>query len=106
MENVQFVIQNGMRVNLVEVKSGNDFKVRSAMNRIRKVENWTFGQYSVFCKGNLETDGGSSFEPVRFLRYGKMYSSVLTDQTGMSRIRDVPVSVLCFCGQPGRRRCK
>ena len=54
---IDFVIQNGMRVNLVEVKSGNDFKVRSAMNRIRKVENWTFGQSSVFCKGNLETDG-------------------------------------------------
>ena len=72
---IDFVVQNGMRVDLVEVKSGNDFKVHSAMNRIRKVEGWNFGQASVFCKGNVETDGGVQYYPWYMIMFMTAYQA-------------------------------
>ena len=72
---IDFVVQNGMSVDLVEVKSGNDFKVHSAMNRIRKVEGWNFGQASVFCKGNVETDGGVQYYPWYMIMFMTAYQA-------------------------------
>ena len=72
---IDFVVQNGMGVDLVEVKSGNDFKVHSAMNRIRKVEGWNFGQASVFCKGNVETDGGVQYYPWYMIMFMTAYQA-------------------------------
>ena len=72
---IDFVVQNGMGVDLVEVKSGNDFKVHSAMNRIRKVEGWNFGRASVFCKGNVETDGGVQYYPWYMIMFMTAYQA-------------------------------
>ena len=72
---IDFVVQNGMRVDLVEVKSGNDFKVHSAMNRIRKVEGWNFGQAIVFCTGNVETDGGVQYYPWYMIMFMTAYQA-------------------------------
>lgn len=51
---LDFVIQNGMQVELVEVKSGNDYQKHSALNRVRSVDVWKMKNAYVFCKGNIE----------------------------------------------------
>lgn len=51
---LDFVIQNGMKIDLLEIKSGNDYHKHSALNKVSRVENWKFGRKIVFCKGNVE----------------------------------------------------
>ena len=70
---IDFVVQNGMGIDLVEVKSGNDFKVHSALNRIRKVEGWKFDHATVFCKGNVETDGDVQYYPWYMIMFMTVY---------------------------------
>lgn len=53
---IDFTIQNGMNVDLVEIKSGNDYKKHSAMNKLIGIQNWKFDKKYVFCKGNIEVD--------------------------------------------------
>lgn len=68
---LDFVIQNGMGVELIEVKSGNDYKNHPALNKISKAADWKFNKASVFCKGNVETDHGVWYYPwymVMFLK--------------------------------------
>lgn len=68
---IDFVIQNGTHVDLLEVKSGNDYHAHPAINKIRKTEGWRFGQATVLCKGNLEEADGIRYIPwymVLFLR--------------------------------------
>ena len=72
---IDFVVQNGMGIDLVEVKSGNDFKVHSALNRIRRVEGWTFDHASVFCKGNVETDDGVQYYPWYMIMFMTAYQA-------------------------------
>lgn len=72
---IDFVVQNGMGIDLVEVKSGNDFKVHSALNKIRKVEGWTFDHATVFCKGNVENDGGVQYYPWYMIMFMTAYQA-------------------------------
>lgn len=58
-----FVIQNGMRTDLIEVKSGNDYKKHTAFDKILSVSGWSFDKRYVFCKGNIETTGGVTYLP-------------------------------------------
>lgn len=51
---LDFVIQNGTSIDLLEIKSGNDYKKHPAINHVSKVENWSFRKKIVFCKGNVE----------------------------------------------------
>lgn len=53
---IDFVVQNGMNADLIEIKSGNDYKKHNALDRIRCVDEWDFGKSVVFCKGNVELD--------------------------------------------------
>ena len=72
---IDFVVQNGMGIDLVEVKSGNDFKVHSALNRVRRVEGWAFDHASVFCKGNVETDDGVQYYPWYMIMFMTAYQA-------------------------------
>lgn len=51
---VDFVVSGGIHTRLIEVKSGNDYKKHSALDKIRSVSEWTFRDSIVLCKGNLE----------------------------------------------------
>ena len=51
---LDFVIQNGLKIDLLEIKSGNDYQKHSVLNKVSAVENWKFGRKIVFCKGNVE----------------------------------------------------
>ncbi len=60
---VDFVIQNGMRIELVEIKSGNDYTKHTALNNVASVEEWKFDHIFVFCKDNIQTDGNITYLP-------------------------------------------
>lgn len=72
---IDFVIQNGMGIDLVESKSGNEFKTHSAMNKIRKVEGWKFDKATVFCKGNVESEGGVQYYPWYMVMFMTAYQA-------------------------------
>ena len=60
---IDFVIQNGMNVDLIEIKSGKDYKTHRALDKIRNVSEWKFGKSIVFCKGNIEEENGITYLP-------------------------------------------
>ena len=72
---IDFVIQNGMGIELVEVKSGSDYKAHSALNKIRNTEAWKFNKASVFCKGNVESEGGVCYYPWYMIMFMKAYQT-------------------------------
>lgn len=60
---LDFVVQNGMHTDLIEVKSGKDYKIHSALNKVRHVENWKTDKSYVLCRGNIEQSGGIAYLP-------------------------------------------
>ena len=72
---IDFVIQNGMGTELVEVKSGNDYKTHSALNKIRNTEGWKFRKASVFCKGNVELENGVLYYPWYMILFAKPFQA-------------------------------
>lgn len=60
---LDFVLQKGLSVNLVEVKSGNDFKKHPALRHALEVEQWKFDEITVFSKSNVEEDGRITYLP-------------------------------------------
>lgn len=60
---LDFVLQNGLHIELMEVKSGKDYKKHAALDKIRKVEEWKPQKSYVFCKGNMEEEDGVIYLP-------------------------------------------
>lgn len=66
---LDFVVQNNSAVDVLEIKSGSDYKKHSALDRALRVEDWNFGQKIVFCKGNLEQDGDILYLPYYMIMF-------------------------------------
>lgn len=64
-----------MGIELVEVKSGSDYKIHSALNKIRKTEGWKFNKSSVFCKGNVEHENGVWYYPWYMILFAKSFQA-------------------------------
>ena len=60
---LDFALQNGLHIELMEVKSGKDYKKHAALDKIRKVEEWKPQKSYVFCKGNMEEEDGVIYLP-------------------------------------------
>ena len=60
---LDFVLQKGLSTELVEIKSGNDFKKHPAMRHALAVEKWHFDESIVFTKSNVEKDGEITYLP-------------------------------------------
>ena len=60
---LDFVLQKGLHTELVEIKSGNDFKKHLAMDHAMKVEQWEFEQSIVFSKSNIEKEADVLYLP-------------------------------------------
>lgn len=60
---LDFVIQNGMKIDLLEIKSGNDYQRHLALDKVAAVGNWNFGRKIVFCKGNVTKESGIEYFP-------------------------------------------
>lgn len=65
---LDFVIQSGSKIQLIEVKSGNDFKKHNALDKIRKVKEWKNDAY-VLCKGNIEIIDNVTYLPWYFCMF-------------------------------------
>ena len=60
---LDFVLQEGTAIDLVEIKSGNDYKKHAALNKVMAVDEWKAKQAIVFCKGNVEEEDGILYLP-------------------------------------------
>lgn len=60
---LDFIIQNGMHIDLVEIKSGSDYKKHPALNKILSVKEWDIQNAYVFCRGNIEKAGPVTYLP-------------------------------------------
>lgn len=60
---LDFVLQNGLSTELIEIKSGNDYEKHPAMDHALAVENWTFKDSLVFSKSNVERKGKILYLP-------------------------------------------
>lgn len=56
---LDFVLQRGMSAEVVEIKSGSDYKKDHAI----RTENWKFGNRIVFSKSNVEEENGILYLP-------------------------------------------
>lgn len=69
---IDFVVQRGMTVDLVEVKSGRDYKKHPAIQRMMAVDNWKFGKCMVFCQSNVEKAGTILYLPWYLIMFYRM----------------------------------
>lgn len=60
---IDFVIQNGMSVDLIEVKSGSDYTKHKALDNVLSVSEWKFRNAYVLCKDNVRCDGKVTYLP-------------------------------------------
>ena len=85
---LDFVIQNGMKIDLLEIKSGNNYKSHPALNKVGAVDNWSFGKKYVFCKGNVEQEGDIVYLPwymVMFYKHSQIEKN-MTYQVDISNL--------------------
>lgn len=88
---VDFVVQNGMGVDLIEVKSGNDYRKHPALCKIMSVGNWKFRRAYVFCRGNVER-GSITYLPWYMSMFYKRQeiASGLTYEIDLSGLENLP----------------
>ena len=60
---LDFVIQNGLQIDLIEVKSGEDYRKHPALGKVLSVDNWKFKNAYVLCQGNIEERNGILYLP-------------------------------------------
>ena len=60
---LDFVMQEGTAIDLVEIKSGNDYKKHAALDKVLQVEEWKAKQAIVFCKDNVQVEDGIVYLP-------------------------------------------
>lgn len=60
---LDFVLQDGTAIDLVEIKSGNDYKKHAALNKVMSVDEWKAKKAIVFCKGNVEEEDNILYLP-------------------------------------------
>lgn len=60
---LDFVMQEGTAIDLVEIKSGNDYKKHAALDKVLAVEEWKAKQAIVFCKDNMQVEDGILYLP-------------------------------------------
>lgn len=60
---LDFVLQKGLSTELLEIKSGQDFKKHPAMNHAMQTEQWKFEHCIVFSKFNIEVENGILYLP-------------------------------------------
>ncbi len=82
---LDFVIQNGTKIDLVEIKSGNDYYQHSALERVMAVDEWKTNQSIVFCKGNVEEKNNIIYLPWYMVMFFKPHQI----PTGTSFIVDI-----------------
>lgn len=87
---LDFVVQNGMHIELLEIKSGGDYKKHTALNNALAVSDWNLAHAYVLCKGNVESKGEVTYLPWYFTLFlhpaeipkGMTYEVDISDLSG------------------------
>lgn len=89
---IDFVIQNGMSIELIEAKSGNDYKKHSALTKVMGIEEWEFQRATVLCKGNIETVNGVHYLPWYMIMFMTSYQppKEMKYELDLSALNDIP----------------
>ena len=66
---LDFVVQNGTHIELIEIKSGKDCKKHKALDKVRSV--WNIEKAYVFCRDNLCTENGIKYLPWYMIMFFK-----------------------------------
>lgn len=77
---IDFVIQDGTHIELVEVKSGKDYKKHNAMDNIRDVSEWKIEKSYVLCNDNLHVENGIKYLPwymIMFIKPDKIETGTI-----------------------------
>ena len=72
---VDFLLQDGRSIDLLEVKSGKDYHIHASLTRMMKTDEWSFRQALVFCGGKPEELDGIRYLPwymIMFLKPTQM----------------------------------
>lgn len=70
---IDFVVQNGLKTELIEVKSGKDYTSHPALNKALNTEGWQFKKASVLCMGNVREGNGVFYYPWYMVMFMKPY---------------------------------
>ena len=68
-----------MHIDIVEVKSGNDYKKHKALDNVMSVKEWKFGNCYVLCKSNICKEAGVTYLPwylVMFIKQSELPNSL------------------------------
>ena len=79
---IDFVIEDGGKVILVEIKSGKDYYRHNAMDHVLNHESYAIKGGYVFCNGNIECDGKVTYYPIymlMFLQKKELPSEIMFD---------------------------
>lgn len=60
---LDFVVQNGLQIDLIEVKSGKDYRRHPALNKVLSVSDWKFKNAYVLCQDNIDRQDGITYLP-------------------------------------------
>ena len=66
---VDFVVQSGIEIMPIEVKSGNDWTQHRALNNILRVREWNINHSWVLCKGNVKREGLITYLPLYMVMF-------------------------------------
>jgi hypothetical protein len=58
---IDFVLEEGSRISLIEMKSGRGYRNHAALNNVMEVPSWNFHRRLVFCKANVFTEDGIGY---------------------------------------------
>lgn len=75
---VDFLIEYKGNVLPIEVKSGKDYKIHSALDNLLKNENYNISQAVILCNGNVERNGKKLYLPIYMTMFLKKTTSVST----------------------------
>ena len=68
---VDFVIQNGVGIELLEIKSGKDYRKHKALDNVLSVSEWSFRKAMVFCRDNIQSEGRIIYLPWYMIMFVK-----------------------------------
>ncbi len=93
---VDFVVQNGTAIDLIEVKSGSDYKKHKALDNIMAVKGWDFKNAYVLCPGNVEICQGVTYLPWYFYIFLGLRElpKAMTYEIDLSALNETPPSQL------------
>ena len=85
---LDFVVQSGLSTDLLEIKSGNNYKRHLALNHAMQVEHWNFEKKIVFSKANVQQEDDIVYMPWYMIMFLKQ------DETPEHMIYEVDLSAL------------